>query len=48
MLMKLSEFMVAKSKADRQANRIPAPKNRQGPQRIDLDYLELTLQKLFQ
>jgi hypothetical protein len=48
MMMKLSEFMIAKSKADRVANKPPAAKPRAGQQRIDLDYIEQTLQKLFQ
>ena len=48
MLMKLSDYMVAKSKTERLANKIPAAKARPGHQRIDLDYLETTLQKLFQ
>lgn len=30
MLMKLSDFMIAKSKADRLANRLSAPKGRPG------------------
>jgi hypothetical protein len=47
MLMKLADFMVAKSRADRLANRTPAAKPRSGQPRIDLDYIEMTLQKLF-
>lgn len=38
--MKLGEFMIAKSKAERLANRVPSIKKQNGPMRIDLDYIE--------
>lgn len=48
MLFKLSNFMVAKYKAERLANRVPASKARNNHPRIDLDYIETALQQIFQ
>lgn len=43
MLMKLATFTVAKSQADRKANRAQ-PRSHPGHQRIDLEYIEHALQ----